>query len=557
MTFSAKGSEVCNYLLFKAAHHNSLSLLKSAKRTYTLVELLDSLALCNEEGETPLLFAMKRQNVAAIDEFMTWLKEMIFESDECKLKVVEIIYQLSQRIPVIELVAHIIKDRSCTFDWLECCAQVVIKSTSLTRQDKINALELIGTCERLEWGLQYWRKAMTLRYFSQDSEPLPKIIPALCDQSVASSVIFGSAVEFTTMEELDLFNIDREQFRFQHLLVIRKICIQSNVDYPHWLYIHELLTLRSRFQLNPNRFPEDLKILININLLVLEHLDGFNPKLLPRQVFDYFIRSLLFLAKTFDEILDSRPTNPSRENLCYANLLASAKFITAIQCCHHFNNSDDHLHFSKIVYRFMFVLVKVSPRMTSQEKQHLEELYSIFIENSPKRKTTVLHVATSLTYFPYPRSNYVPHVDFDTFSLITKLGADRNAINEKGQTPLYILAENGKKLRRHFCWYRQWFQDLVDAETHLDNAADNGDTVVSILKAYCIQFDHVDKKTPAEESLLNYFKSLINIVFPLSCFAARVIRRNGIRFEDQLPPSLQLFVASHSAKVKTKLINYR
>jgi hypothetical protein len=51
-----------------------------------------------------------------------------------------------------------------------------------------------------------------------------------------------------------------------------------------------------------------------------------------------------------------------------------------------------------------------------------------------------------------------------------------------------------------------------------------------------------------------YFVSLINTVHPLSCYAARVIRRYGIPFdENRIPVHLQPFVACHSAKGKLQI----
>ncbi len=87
------------------------------------------------------------------------------------------------------------------------------------------------------------------------------------------------------------------------------------------------------------------------------------------------------------------------------------------------------------------------------------------------------------------------------------------------------------------------FQALVDAGTHLDMATDNDDTVLSILKKNLMR--------PNESNLIvpPYYESVLNTVFPLSCYCARVIRQNGIQFdEDRLPIHLQEFVSRHSAK---------
>lgn len=87
-------------------------------------------------------------------------------------------------------------------------------STTLTREEKIVALELIGgylimdvTPDRYrpfqesapKIGLQLWRHATSLRYFPADGEPpLPKI-PVPTEASVA---MFGSLVEVMTMQDM-------------------------------------------------------------------------------------------------------------------------------------------------------------------------------------------------------------------------------------------------------------------------------------------------------------------------------------------------------------------
>ena len=49
----------CTRLVFEAVNKNSVSLLKSARYTYSEIQLVTSLAECNEDGETPLAIAIK------------------------------------------------------------------------------------------------------------------------------------------------------------------------------------------------------------------------------------------------------------------------------------------------------------------------------------------------------------------------------------------------------------------------------------------------------------------------------------------------------------------
>ena len=119
--------------------------------------------------------------------------------------------------------------------------------------------------------------------------------------------------------------------------------------------------------------------------------------------------------------------------------------------------------------------------------------------------------------------------------MILQLGADVNAIDEEGRTPLHILAP---MQGNHWKEYVKIFQTLVDAGSHLNLADDKGESVISILRGFVDQNQN-DDEIPSQ----HYFESLINSVFPLTWFCARVIQRHRIPFKDQLPPVLQKLVS--------------
>ena len=222
-------SEECNRLVFEAVNEDSLSKLQLVNRTYSPNQLLTSLAQRNE-GETPLEIAMKRKNVPVFKEMVNWIFDHanhLFHKKECKSMPIFIIDQLSHHIPVLESdewynqYGHINDGtkfsvyRGDRKNWLRLIGVVLLKSTSLTGQDKIIALELIGALAIIHcyesmtrFALKCWREAMTLRYFPQDGEPLLPKVPAICVPTRASSVIFGSAAEIMTMEELKLLEED-------------------------------------------------------------------------------------------------------------------------------------------------------------------------------------------------------------------------------------------------------------------------------------------------------------------------------------------------------------
>jgi hypothetical protein len=140
---SSKVSEDCNSLMFEAVNENSVSKLQLALVTYSPIQLLTSLAHCNGEGETPLVVAMKRENVSVIKEMVSWMSYYPnLLCKECKPISMFIINQLIHHIPVLQLIGHLVgKGSLIDKNWLELIGLVFSQSTSLARQDKIIALE--------------------------------------------------------------------------------------------------------------------------------------------------------------------------------------------------------------------------------------------------------------------------------------------------------------------------------------------------------------------------------------------------------------------------------
>ena len=182
-------------------------------------------------------------------------------------------------------------------------------------------------------------------------------------------------------------------------------------------------------------------------------------------------------------------------------------------------------------------------QLTNQEEEELEKYFSYFIQNLfPERTTTPLHVAALvdcgyITEFHH-ESDITLEILCETVKRMLKLGADPNAIDERGETPLHVeLAIFGVLPR-----FMPTFLALVNAGGHLDMANDEGETVISMLKKNVMEYNRYD------EFVDPYFESLI-VVFPLSYYAARVILQNGIPY-DRLPSRLQQLVARQSAQGK-------
>ena len=254
------------------------------------------------------------------------------------------------------------------------------------------------------------------------------------------------------------------------------------------------------------------------------------PNLLPPRTFGVLIQTLDRLSDYFIEALSEPPNSPEGREMNYANLLIITKLATILQPNHtHFQNFASIYMLMRVIYRLVFILNSISSRITSQEKQILETFYYDYFRAHPERTgSTVWEMA----YLDTCEST--KHARLQTIQRILQFGADPNACDKFGRTPLHHLVDRIKFTDED----QSVFQVLLDAGAHLDAAGDNGETVIYILKHKLR-----GKVNP-------YFKSLINSVLPLTCYCARVIRRRGVPFEDRLPPRLKKLVSSHSAECK-------
>jgi hypothetical protein len=585
----------CLRVLFEAVGEGSFEKLRWVISVNSKMDFLNMLLLCNANGETPLEFAIKNiANSGSCAEVLVYFLQQWHPSRRLDLGDVEdspevdaldyctlssqVIDALSNRIPILMVLEHLITEYS-SIAWLEFLATTFTNSNNFTREDKIIALELIGAHLLIDDiaflyrpyrnpgskdGLQLWRQAMSLRLLPANGEPLLPKIPHVEVPTEASVAVFGSFVEVTTMEELDLLQEEIERhfhwlhddgqewrtlstaMRGQVLLLVRRISKQNYADGPYALYLRHLQRcppIHVLWALSSSDYGQAAKLVMNTCLLILEQAIGNEHVSISKNSFKMFSRSLRYMCTLLTRLLRKPPGTPGRELLSCANLLVPPQFFIAIlnyfKAPHMMSREvwDGFDNFGHLVSRFLYLVDSMASHLTERENQQLEDCYSnIICSYFSDRSATVIHAAI-LSAKDY---------GFDTDAVLKlvrfalKLGADPNIIDRHGKTPLHRLAADYLRLPEHV----SLFETLVDDGGHLDIATFNGDTVLAILHQ-SLQYVQANSQILGY-SLPGYYASLLKEVFPLSCLCARVIREHGIPFDGgRLPLRLQEFVARH------------
>ena len=456
--------------------------------------------------------------------------------------IVSIIRDISSQVSIIKLVEYLVDVANDESFWLEFVLDSFVTSF-ITRQEKIVALELMGAafifkqilhtrrkslmcnnkknpCETVPWrGLQCWKAAMIYRHSTID-EPILKI-PYVFSEIALSA--FGDTVEFMTMKELQLLESESTlhgsnkdwhllcgPLVVQALLVSKRIFSQNDStgqSGPNSFHLDNLLHYGLYC-----KFHQQYSRAINVSLLILEHSKSFTPNSSPKCV--------KMFAETFDLMLvclkrRQPPNSILKQELSSANLLAAAKFGIEI-----FTNmlpvppvTLPNRQLFDIIERTYFFISNWLPRLDQQETEQLTEFLKRYIHryNENSGVTSLLHVALEMVDYHGGLSPFSTRQAVSIIKLLLEAGANPNATDKNGKTPLHFLAEKYSQDETSE-FYFSIFQALLDAGGYLDQAAPNGKTVLCMLK---------DQRTPHPTLGYPFDPFLDSLMDPESPFSSK------------------------------------
>lgn len=589
-----------DYLVFDAVRQGFIGQIREILETDKNT-VLEKMSQRNEQGETPLQMAIRERKFEVIEFLVQTIKDNIkidehprskfmkhmslFSWDRVDLDKfsigpaefgkeytqtfvlpspeVAIIRDIAEQNSIYKLMEYLIDVVDDELSWFEFVLNSIVAS-NMSRPEKIIAFELMGAAfilkillsEQFEpdeiavglRGLKCWRRALELRNSTANRRrPIPKMPYVLTDN--ARSAI-GDAVEITTLEELD--ELEQQLRRrndisavvIQALLIIQRTFGQRRgrqVE-PNLFHLKTLQEYGEHFLVTGNVIQNRQmhhRRTINISLLIMEQ---FSRPDSPR-CFQVFVKTFLIFSDILIVLERSPLTSAEKlEELTFSNLLAAIKFGSMIA-----TNlivlppiSNKHGEWRHSVMKKMHLLVITMSKtfhLDRDEDDRLNLILANFFEIEKLRTgfSSILHLATD-------RFLSTSSDDLMQIIIIQKYlanGADPEAVDENGKSPLHILAE---KCTPHSSEsFFNVFQALLDAGCHLDQATPDGDTVLGILK-------EKKKQLKVDENLHPRIDRWMKTVLPLKCSCAQVIQKENIKIDGQqhqLPLSVHQFIEQH------------
>ena len=470
---------------------------------------------------------------------------------------IAIIRDICHQIPMTKFIEYLIDVKDDDPLWLEFVLNSIMASNLVPRPDKIVALECMGIAfifkqvnyvfhrryplneVKLWRGLRCWKDALILR---RSTDPAIAKIP--CELSEMARQAFGDVVEITTLKEID--ELEQQWALIKEVLdwtPLRRSLEAQAVLVGHRIFNQTASSFHlANLLLFSNNYRKQYSRAFNICLVILDQSSGFDSTSSHKCV-QHFIREIDRLLIYFDTLWPD-PTSPEtgKSSHFLSTVQSVIGTLTKVSSVSPKFDLVDKSWQVEILRKIYILIKKWISVLTQEEIENLKEyLYPFFrVYNSNNGATGLLHLAVDgCLDGPSPHmTTYSTTVQI--ILLFLEAGADPQTTDANGQSPFHLLFEG-------LVWtfarsnLKVVFKAMMDAGGHLDQATPSGKTVISLIKEWRASmhpFSHIVRDP--------YFDTFIYSVLPLSCNCAQVVRRNGISFENKLPPSLHLFVLRHS-----------
>ena len=423
------------------------------------------------KGETPLLLAIKRQNLDMVKYLVEELKADIGQlglvwnglKNLTVPPLVSAMMYSSPRHLIDHLIEYLMKQDAANESSVVLNS---IHSSNLPQEQKMDLFKLVGAVyvlkasnmddEAFSFGKKCWSDAVTLR-----SESTTTIAERPHQLSEWARKLFGTASEFKTMEELDLPH-SFDQLKIQAFLIIERIGRLIHRG-PHPFFLSRLFEHRHLLaRIQKRRIHLDILMLLLEGLRVGEWQVVINSKWAYDFVEEVSIQ-ILFHFTNSRNLPANHPQKFSRFMhifRCYSDL--------HFKCLQHpiSKVSDTTKGICEWITNYFGNMPPLNPLQDEEFKQWLSQY--IRDVNCHSGVRTPLQTACRL------RS------PIKLIRMLLVAGADPSAADEKGWAPLHFLLKPISPLNRDIsaCVHL-----LLDAGAHMDQLNSYGQTPLDFCKS--------------------------------------------------------------------------
>jgi hypothetical protein len=522
-------------------HSNS----RKKRKTFTLLLKDENKNVANlkylvEEG-----FDVRTTIIFLLSELKRYVQFPVEFSAAILDHVVEVILRKFPRV-------HVMKKKKKTPDCL-------ILPPNIDREQLIDVLELFGAAfvfqakaDFRKFGWICWHEATMLR----DKYRIAKIsLP----QSELETLLFGNVSEFRSMKELfALFPQRGERWTIHALCTCLRISNKNNCP-PDSFFVNNLFKFALQGWADRN-VPRHRAFTISLHLFELFGKTDFLDQLVKNETnmedvvhssFTEFFNTLRLWGWDPQRIETELATV-----LTFDHMMTSLVFSFVYQVKVHKDARNDQIKIKDYtikskadkleeISQLILILIKLLVSMPKSEaereklKNHLESYTINFENNTLKKKQSTLLLRASEDYRGFEE-------DFEFIMLLLETGGDPNAVDQHGRSPLHVLASRevffhpfwSFDYEKHAARFTTIVQTFFDGEFHKDQTDLRGNAALDCIKYFPQQYPN--------DKLRKLMDSYLQGVLPLSCIAAKIVRKHNLPCED-LPLTLQSMVLQHSS----------
>ena len=386
-----------------------------------------------------------------------------------------------------------------------------------SRAERIAALELLGASysnEKEHYDMrkcyQYLWLGMQERFVIADNVIQKVVMPA--------REAYNSRLECQTVDEIENIKDDADAVHMEALIVRERILGPNNPDIPHpVIYRGAVYADTARFdrcialwlhalrlrQTNDRTITKDILRFSQVFSQMI-HLGIEVDFLVAEEVLTCTLVEFDKDMARLSQVNNKEEADTVREiiNSNFYTMLYLIIILTKVRC-----TKDEEFRLCRLVYRF----IKLDLRMTN--KKNYTTLHIACDEDTP---VDDFHV-NDIVVFP----NDI------LLRLLLQCGADPNAVDLDGNSPLHLIVQYNKPIS-DFITLHNIIVSLVESGVHQDSANKEGKTAAEMAT------------TGVAEIILRTRQQI-----SLKCIAATAVKKQGLSYEGQLPIQLEEFVTMH------------